>query len=122
MPILSRLKCGTRYGSCLASSPDTFRAQWNMFKLSRTMDKPSVLEHFRRGASYYAKRKPPKLRGVMIRVSMMWLATFFFLWLGFRSFMFSRPGLIIFTSVMAPGTVLGIIQIVNRWRKYGPPE
>jgi len=34
----------------------------------------------------------------------------------------TRTILIIVVCVMLPGTVLGIVQIAIRWRRYGPPK
>jgi protein-S-isoprenylcysteine O-methyltransferase Ste14 len=87
------------------------------------MEKPTTLESFRRmGASYTIKQKPPRLPGVILRMVLLWLAVLFSLYPLFGQEIFTRPALIIWACVMAPGTILAFVMIAIRWRRNGPPD
>jgi hypothetical protein len=85
------------------------------------MDRPTVLEQFRRGGSYYAKQRPPRLLRWTVSIVVLWLVVLLGMYPIFGPRTFSRPYLIIWACVMAPGTILGFVQIIGRWRRNGPP-
>jgi len=74
-------------------------------------------------ASYYMRRRPPRLSRVALSLTGMWLAVLVpSYFLGKSLGLETRTILIIVVCVMLPGTVLGIVQIAIRWRRYGPPK
>jgi|GEM_PF-1651959 len=73
------------------------------------------------GASYTLKQRPPRLLGATLRLATLWLVVLLGLYPLFGPAIFTRPYLIIWACVMAPGTILGFIKIINRWRRNGPP-
>ena len=80
-------------------------------------DRGTALEYFRRGGSYYARQKVPKLRGVAVRVLGLWSAVFVGLYAIEGNFMLTRAGFLIFAFTMIPGTALGGMLIWLRWRR-----
>jgi hypothetical protein len=58
--------------------------------------------------------------GVAVRMLALWLAVFLMMWLLYGSWVLNRPSLLILAAVMAPGTILGFIQIIIRWRGMVP--
>ena len=85
------------------------------------MSDPTGFEYFRRGASYWAKQRPPRLSSEALGLMIAWFGTLLFSYLLIGPIMLTRPGLIIWACVMAPGTILRIVKFINRWRRNGPP-
>ena len=55
------------------------------------MNKPTILEQFRRGGSYYTKQRPPRLLGAALRVAMLWLVVPLGMYPMFGAAIFTRP-------------------------------
>jgi hypothetical protein len=80
------------------------------------MDKPTMLEQFRRGGSYYAKN-PPTLRGGIFRLSIMWLAAFGLYWVMTASTHISTlPRLVIFAAGMSVMILFTFALLFTHWR------
>jgi amino acid transporter len=75
----------------------------------------TLLEHFRRGASHYAKRKAPAPRTVAIRTVGAWLVTFAGYSLIVGSFALSYAGVLIFAVTMSVMSMPAVILLCLRW-------